>query len=130
MSNSRLFTCEPTLGRRREPRLRLRLEVRMITLDGTSRMVMADLSRSGARITGALPPLRAGQQMIIQWSGFEAFGVIAWCEGNQCGVAFDEPLSQQVLIRTRQLYDRAPLGSDRELARGAARAFVQGKVRL
>lgn len=102
----------------------------MITLDGTSRMVMADLSRSGARITGRLPPLRAGQQMIIQWHEFEAFGVIAWCDGNQCGLAFDEPLAQRVLIRTRQLYDTAPLASDRDLTRNAARSFVQGKVRL
>ncbi|MBC2668929.1 PilZ domain-containing protein [Novosphingobium piscinae] len=117
-------------GRRREARLRLRLEVQMITLDGTARMVMADLSRRGARITGLLPTLRRGQQAIIQWNRFEAFGAVVWCQGNQCGLEFDEPLSQRVLLATRQLYDRTPLSSERELTRTTARAFVQGKVRL
>jgi len=102
----------------------------MITLDGTSRTVMADISRSGARLTGYLPPLRIGQQAVIQWSEFEAFGGVAWIKTDQCGFQFDEPLPQTVLVQTRQLYDRSPLGSERERARTVARAFVQGKMRL
>lgn len=128
--NSPFSSDDSVTGRRRESRLRVRLEAQLITLDGTARTVMADLSRNGARITGLLPRLRVKQQAIIQWSQFEAFGVIAWVEGNQCGLEFDEPLPQAVLIKTRQIYDSAPLGSDRELARTTARAFVQGKVRL
>ena len=108
----------------------MRLEAQIITLDGTARTVMADLSRNGARVTGLLPKLRTHQQAIIQWNRFEAFGVIAWVEGNQCGLLFDEPLSQPVLLKTRELYDTAPLQSARELARDSASAFVQGKVRL
>ena len=124
------MTSEPTLGRRKEPRLRVRLEVRLITLDGTSRTVMADLSRSGARLMGYLPSLRVGQQAVIQWHEFEAFGVVAWSQSDQCGFAFDEHLAPVVLAKTRQLYDHSPLGSERERARVTARAFVQGKMRL
>lgn len=130
MAPPELMTSEPTLGRRREPRLRVRLEVRLITLDGTSRTVMADLSRSGARLTGHLPLLRTGQQAVIQWHEFEAFGLVAWSKPDQCGFAFDEPLAPTVLSRTRQLFDQAPLGSERDRARMTARAFVQGKMRL
>lgn len=121
---------EAAIGRRREARLRVRLEAQLITLDGTIRMVMADLSRSGARITGILPRLRTQQQAIIQWNQFEAFGIIAWLAGDQCGLEFDEPLPTHILVKTREIYDSTPLKSERELARGAARAFVQGKVRL
>lgn len=124
------MTSEPTLGRRKEPRLRVRLEVRLITLDGTSRTVMADLSRSGARLTGALPGLRMGQQAVIQWHEFESFGTVAWVQPDQCGFEFEEPLAPVVLQKTRQIYDQSPLGSDRDRTRVAARAFVQGKVRL
>lgn len=124
------MTSEPTLGRRKEPRLRVRLEVRLITLDGTSRTVMADLSRSGARLTGHLPALRPGQQAVIQWHEFEAFGVVAWTKPDQCGFEFDEPLPPLVLQKTRQIYDQSPLGSERDRARMTARAFVQGKMRL
>ncbi|MBC2652550.1 PilZ domain-containing protein [Novosphingobium flavum] len=121
---------QAAIGRRREARLRVRLEAQLITLDGTVRMVMADLSRNGARVSGHLPRLRLKQQAIIQWTQFEAFGIVAWIDGNQCGLEFDEPLPHQVLVKTREIHDTAPLQSDRELARGAARAFVQGKVRL
>lgn len=124
------MTSDPTLGRRKEPRLRVRLEVRLITLDGTSRTVMADLSRSGARLAGCLPTLRMGQQAVIQWHEFEAFGVVAWTRPDQCGFEFDEPLALAVLQKTRQLYDRSPLESELDRARVTARAFVQGKMRL
>jgi hypothetical protein len=123
-------SAESAAGRRREARLRVRLEAQLITLDGTIRTVMADLSRNGARVAGTLPRMRTHQQAIIQWNRFEAFGVIAWVDGNQCGILFDEPLSQPVLLKTRELYDTAPLQSARELARSSASAFVQGKVRL
>ena len=102
----------------------------MITLDGTNRMVMADLSLSGAKLSGAMPRLRLGQQAIIQWNEFEAFGLVVWSEANRCGLTFDEPLSEQALLKTRQVHDHAPLVSDRELARRTAQEFVQGKVRL
>lgn len=123
-------SAESAAGRRREARLRVRLEAQLITLDGTIRTVMADLSRNGARVAGTLPRMRTHQQAIIQWNRFEAFGIIAWVDGNQCGILFDEPLSQPVLLKTRELYDTAPLQSARELARSSASAFVQGKVRL
>ena len=119
-----------TRGRRRDSRLRVRLAAQMITLDGTARIVMADISRSGARLTGLLPRLRIGQQAVIQWHGFEAFGFLAWCNLDQCGLEFDEPLSQAILLRTRNIQDDSPLMSDRDLARNAASAFVAGRVRL
>ena len=67
---------------------------------------------------------------MIQWHGFEAFGFLAWCNLDQCGLEFDEPLSQAILLRTRNIQDDSPLMSDRDLARNAASAFVAGRVRL
>lgn len=130
MNESGLSSYEPTLGRRRESRLRVRLQVRLITLDGTTRLAMADVSRRGARLAGSLPRLRVGQQGVIQWGPFEAFGQVAWCNERGCGLIFDEPLAQHVLFSTRQIHDSAKLRSEREVARGVAEEFVQGKVRL
>ena len=130
MAAPNVITTTPTLGRRSEARLRVRLAARLVGLDGSTRPVLADLSISGARLAGDLGDLRVGGEAVLLWDRFEAFGVIVWREPGQCGMRFCEPIARAELIATRALDDRARLPSERELTRQAAQQFVFGKRRV
>ncbi len=118
--------AKPTTGRREHSRLRVRLPARLTTLDGTSSAILTDLSFGGAKLA-AKCPLRPGQQAVLNWHTFEAFGTVSWVHDGMCGMHFDEYLAGKVLIETRDLDDADHLPSDRDLTRGAAREFVKGR---
>ncbi|MBC2667362.1 PilZ domain-containing protein [Novosphingobium flavum] len=117
---------EAMIGRRRDARLRVRLEARLITLDGTARAVLADVSSGGARVIGRNFALRERQEAVLQWGDREAFGVIIWHDAHQCGLSFFDPLDQRAIMATRRLDERSRLPGDHELLRRSAQTFVQG----
>ena len=109
-------------GRRRHSRLRARLPARLMTLTDTWQGMLFDLSFYGARI--ALEGhIRPGSEAVLCWADFEVFATVAWCDEGFCGLEFEEPLSGQVLITTRDLFDASPRIDQ---TRQAARTFVQG----
>lgn len=117
-----------TRGRRRFGRLRLRLRAKLITIHGTTNGMLVDLSLTGARVRLANTVPRSGDAM-LQWEGHggegqEAFGMIVWVHGGECGVLFDEPLSEAILLGMR---DTAACPDDREQVRSAAATFVNGR---
>jgi hypothetical protein len=120
----------PPLGRRCEPRLRIRLAAKLVGLDGVSRPVLADLSTAGARLSGPFGELRVGAEAVLLWDRFEAFGRVMWRDSGQCGIRFYDPIARIDLIATRILDDVQRLPSERELARVAARQFVSGRRSL
>ena len=109
-------------GRRRHSRLRTRLLARLTTLTDTYQALMCDLSFFGARVAldGYISP---ASEAVLCWTGFEVFSNIAWCHGGYCGLEFDEPLADNILIATRDLYDASPRIDH---VRVAAKAFVNG----
>jgi hypothetical protein len=109
-------------GRRRHSRLRARLPARLKTLTDTYQGMLFDLSFIGARIA-INADLRPGGETLLCWADFEVFANVAWCEDGFCGLEFDEPLSGQVLIATRDLFDARPR---LDQTRIAARTFVNG----
>lgn len=124
-----LHLAELGVGKRRRNRLRARLSARIVTLDGTRSTVLLDLSLTGARIK-ARAELSAGQQAVLSWARFEAFGTLVWVENGMAGIVFDKPLEPVVLFATRDADDRESLPSDGELDRGCAREWVDGSRRL
>lgn len=130
MGAQNVTTTQPSIGRRREGRLRVRLGARLIGLDGTGRAVLADISSHGARLIGEAPFLRQGAEVVLQWCGLEAFGQVVWQEAGQCGVSFYDPVPQAELFATREVDNRERLPSDNESVRRVARAFVQGRTRI
>jgi hypothetical protein len=78
-------------GRRRHSRLRVRLPAKLMTLSGTLHGTLRDLSFRGAKLAvgGFVAP---GSDAVLRWGDFEAFCRIAWCEGDHCGLDFDELL--------------------------------------
>ncbi|WP_295631908.1 PilZ domain-containing protein [Novosphingobium sp.] len=114
---------QTTRGRRRYGRLRLRLRARLITIHGTASGVLADLSVTGARVL-LHEPLPSAGDALLQWEGNEAFGMIVWVHGCECGVLFDEPLPEALLLGMRDV-ESCP--DEREQARTAAAVFVSGR---
>jgi len=118
--------CVASIGRRSTSRLRLRLNARLTTLDGTCSVVLLNLSLSGAKIL-AETRLREGSEAILQWESLEAFGEIMWVDGSIVGLRFETEVDHDVLLAART----APswLSRDEEIAR-AALAWVSGRGRV
>lgn len=112
-------------GRRRHSRLRVHLSAKLITLDGTLSTTLLNLSYSGAKLLLGTNAIRRGSSTVLTWGTFEAFCTVAWVAGGHCGLDFDEPLSPQVLIATRDLADTTPRV---DASRVAARDWVVGRV--
>lgn len=114
-------------GRRRDSRLRIRQGVpaQIMTLDGQGSASLLDLSQSGAHI-GVKSPLRRGQDVVLWWLGFEAFGRIVWTSGKEAGMEFHDLLPTPVLLRTREQVDAGLARSTAEVAYDTARAWYQG----
>ena len=91
-------------GRRTAPRTSVPAAVSLITLSGTRSVVLIDVSSTGARVRGPdLPPV--GEYLEIKIDSVRGFGFVAWACGNECGVAFDEPLDREELARVRMIGD-------------------------
>lgn len=114
-------------GRRRDSRLRIRKGVpaQLMTLDGQEGVSLLDLSQSGAHI-GLKAPLRCGQDVILWWLGFEAFGRVVWTSGNEAGLEFHELVPTPALLHTREQVDSGLARNTAEVAYETARAWYQG----
>jgi hypothetical protein len=120
---SELPDLKPEAHRRQHPRLRLGIPARLESLDGNESVRLIDLSQSGAHVVLAGPhDLR---RAVLCWLGFEAFGFVAWREGDHVGMEFEELVPMEQLFETRQ---RAPDVVRAEILGdyGVARDFVAG----
>jgi len=125
-----VITTTPPIGRRREARLRVALNGRVISLDGSVATVLADISEHGARMAIGGERLRPGAEAVLQWDGGEAFGVVVWCAREQCGLRFYDPLPPETITALRRVDDARRAGRSGDEVRAAARAFVQGRAPL
>jgi hypothetical protein len=116
-------------GKRGQPRLRVRLPARLITLNGEFRVVLCDLSTGGARV-GKPGLVLDGGQAVLLWESFEAFCAVAWCRGGLVGVRFEDPIPNDWVLVTRELDSNSNLPPDAELDRRAARDWVLGQARI
>jgi hypothetical protein len=91
--------------------------------------VLLDLSLTGARIRSS-SEVRVGQQAVLSWAHYEAFGEIVWVAHGLCGMVFEDPLDPAVLFATRDLDASERLPSDRELERNLMREWVDGERRV
>lgn len=117
----------PEVGKRITSRLRLRLAARIMTTAQFWPAELLDLSYFGGRIACDDPP-QPGQEVLIEWADFDAFGMVVWASQRTCGVRFFDPLKPGVLIATRDRNDVEPVQTSKDRARHEARDFVQGKL--
>ncbi len=97
-------TLSGIVGRRRDSRLRLSVPAQLITLSGQFNASLCDLSQSGAHLQSR-GQLSCGEDAVLTWLGFEAFGRIVWAGEGEAGMEFDELLAPAVLIETRDQVD-------------------------
>jgi hypothetical protein len=91
-------------ARRKAGRLRLRLPAYAITHKSTLRVVLCDLSQSGAKVF-CKADLARGRDLVLRWGNHEAFGTVKWEREGFRGLEFDEPVTVAVLTDTRDWQD-------------------------
>lgn len=62
--------------------------------------ILVDLSATGARLRSAEMP-NAGDQLMLAIENIRAFGSVAWIDGDQFGVAFDESINRTEVHQLR-----------------------------
>ncbi|MEN7535718.1 PilZ domain-containing protein [Aurantiacibacter flavus] len=113
------------IGRRRDSRLRLSVPGRLITLTGTHKVTLCDISQSGAKLV-VPDDVQKGNDGVLEWLDYEAFGMIVWADKDQAGMAFDEPLPEPVLLATREKFDHRAYKTHDEEAREQAEDWYRG----
>jgi hypothetical protein len=110
-------------------RLPVVLDATAISLVGTERAKLLDLSAEGARLShsGVISP---GKDVVLMWDGHEAFGRVVWVNDDQYGVVFDEPIAPTVLKATQVAGELSRNSDPEEQDRLAAKAWVSGELRL
>src|SRR4051812_8296977 len=122
---SELPVAKPEAHRRQHARLRLGIPARLESLEGNEAVRLIDLSQSGAHVVLTKPhDLR---RAVLCWLEFEAFGFVAWREGDHVGMEFEELVPMEQLFETRQ---RAPdvVRAETIGDYAAARDFVAGTL--
>lgn len=120
------------IGRRNRSRLRTMLPATITTINGLYRALLQDISLTGARVhitdrRGIVESLLPGQDAVLEWADFEAFGTLIWVEGEACGLSFEEIVRPEILIQTRDLEDRyAAAGRSASDLRRTTKAWVEG----
>ena len=113
------------IGRRRDSRLRVGVPAQIITLHSQFTASLADLSQSGAHVRTA-GKLTRGEELVITWLGFEAFGTVVWAALGEAGLEFDEPLPVPILLQTREQVDLGLAPSAERAAYEGARSWYMG----
>ncbi|MGX7953368.1 PilZ domain-containing protein [Tsuneonella sp. HG249] len=91
---------EELIGRRESTRHRVDLSARFVSSQVSLRVQLEDISTTGACIRLKCPrKLEAGR---LFWLNSKAFGRIIWQNDLRCGVAFDEPLRDDVVEQALQ----------------------------
>lgn len=90
----------------------------MTTRTSAGLVELVNVSSTGARLRCTrLPAL--GQDILIKVADTEAFGTVVWVRGDQCGLNFDEPISElklRLMQRDSQQGIRARLSPADRLA--------------
>jgi hypothetical protein len=97
---------ELCIGRRAAARARLHAVATLQTLAGDLRVILRNLSCTGAMVEGDnLPP--AGRSVLFKRDSIEEMAVVVWSENGRCGLEFFDPISHDEVVRqSRSLPER------------------------
>ena len=79
-------------GRRSAPRSQAPLIALVTTVSKTQTAILMDVSSTGMRLRGLHLP-QTDEELFVTVDGIIAFGSVAWMDGDQRGIQFDEPLN-------------------------------------
>ncbi|MEM1410005.1 MAG: PilZ domain-containing protein [Pseudomonadota bacterium] len=115
------------VGRRAAARLRLSIPARLVTVVGTRKCVLIDVSRCGAQI--ALEhPLDSGDGGILSFAGFEVFGCVIRRDKGVNGLEFDPHLTEDDVLCVRRFAEKLDR-DERGCLLENARAWTGGETK-
>lgn len=114
----------PAVGRRLAPRLRLSLPAQLIAVERSHTCILLNLSRTGAKVA-ILDAMREGEGAILRCGVIDHFGIITRSEFGLNAIAFEEPLSDKIVLETRRYYENFEERERRALIE-MARKWVTG----
>lgn len=82
---------------RHSPRFRVLLNAELVSTTDEQRVRVRDISTGGAMLEG-LRPIAKAKDVVLRRGSIEIFGNILWARGNECGIAFDAPLSEAEMM--------------------------------
>ncbi len=81
-------------GRRAAPRAPVLMSAAMHALGSSQTVSLLDVSQTGAKLRTRVP-LKLDQHVWIKIAPNDVFGSVVWAEGDECGIQFDTPLSNE-----------------------------------
>jgi hypothetical protein len=82
---------------RRNPRFRVLLNAELVTTTDEQAVKVRDISTGGARLE-AQRPIARGRDLILRRGTIELFAQTRWLSGNECGIEFDNALSEVEML--------------------------------
>lgn len=79
-------------GRRAMPREPVLLNAALMTMSASGSVTLLDVSKAGARMR-VKERLFLRQQVWLKINPADIFGTIIWIDGDECGLLFDTPLT-------------------------------------
>ncbi|GAA5046965.1 hypothetical protein GCM10023208_02900 [Erythrobacter westpacificensis] len=107
-------------GKRGRPRSHVSLPGKLATPFNSQSVVFEDISAAGARVSGTgLPPI--GEFVRLTIGGSTMFASIVWREGHECGLAFDDRMTDEEVAEFREVAEEArSLGLNPDMIRARA----------
>jgi len=113
-------------GRRADDRITAPLMAVLTTRAKRHVAELVDISATGARLRGNdLPP--HGDEVILAVDRVRVFSIVCWHDAGDCGLQFDEPLSQDALADVRR--EVAEAAGIPVVMRAALEDWVSGTAR-
>lgn len=81
-------------GKRKSQRAPVLLSVALHTVGASRTATLVDVSATGAKLRVRLP-LRPGEEVWLSVPSHDIFGRIIWVDGDECGVTFDTPITEE-----------------------------------
>src|SRR5687768_2687530 len=81
-------------GRRAAPRTSVLMSAAMHAVGASQTVSLLDVSKTGAKLRTRVP-LGLDQHVWIKLEPSDVFGTVIWAEGEECGIHFDTPMTDE-----------------------------------
>lgn len=112
------------VGRRSAPRLRLSLPAQLVAVEKVHTCILLNLSRTGAKVA-ILDSMREGEGAILRCGLVNHFAIVTRSEFGLYALAFDEPLTDAIVLEVRRYFENFEEREKRALIE-TARKWVTG----
>lgn len=110
----------------RSPRRQVVLAGEASSTTGHYAVTLRNLSCTGAMAEGKEVP-EAGRDVVLQAGPLELFCTVVWAEGGRCGLSFEEPLPQPLVVALSRAVPNDD--ADRAALAAAAEAWARPRGR-